>query len=139
MAKGSSKAGGGAGGIVKQATENVKGINGYEVTTANGNKLEFFMRKVDGETFYSNQLGAIPESTPNGMSEQQMLDAITRNGGTVRKYSKQELVNMESQRLKDRQETNEFLNQQYARNKGGDQVNKAYRNTKKANRMAKRR
>jgi len=94
---------------------------------------------VDGETYYSNSLGVVPEPTPNDWTEKEMIDAIKNNGSQVQKYSKSELVNKEAERLKDREETERFLNLEYARNKGADIGAKAYRNTRKAQRIARRR
>lgn len=137
MAKGESGIGGNS--FSKQAAENVKGVNGYNVVSSDGTKLEFYFKTGDGETYYSNSLGALPEPTPNGWTEKEMMDVIKNNGGQVQKYSKSELVNKEAERLKDREETDRFLTREYARNRGADIGAKIYRNSRKASRIARRR
>ena len=136
MGRGSSKAGGSA--FTKEAEKNVSGMTGYNVTTANGDTMEFFFRKDGGETFYTNSIGGTPEPTPNNWTEKQMIERIEDNGGSTEKYSKKELVEKEAKRLEDRAKTSKVLDAAYARNKVGDQVNKAYRNTRRASRIARR-
>ncbi len=142
MGRGSSKISGGAGGgdnnFAKQAAQNVKGITGYNVTRSDGVNLDFFFQTQDGVTYYSNRLGEIPQPTPNGWTEADMIFNIKRFGGSVTSYTNKQLVNMETQRLQDRQQTNDFLNATYTRNRGADQTNRAYRNTRRANRIARR-
>ena len=140
MGRGSSKAGGGGktSAFTKEAEKNVRGMTGYNVTTANGDKMEFFFIKDGGETLYTNSIGGMPEITPNNWSEKQMIERIKGNGGSAEKYSKKELVEKEARRLEYRAKTSKVLDEAYARNKVGDQVNKAYRNTRKANRIARR-
>ena len=140
MAKGSSKGGGAGGALAKQAAENMKGVNGYTVILSDGRKMDYFFQvNDDGKLYQSTNLYYIPEPVPYGYNEAQMMANIERFGGQVTKYSKKQLIDMETARLKDRQETNAFLNQHYARNRGADVGAKAYRNTRKANRIAKRR
>lgn len=136
MAKGKSGIGGNS--FSKQAAENVKGVNGYNVVSSDGTKREFYFQTEGGKTYYSNSLGVVLEPTPNDWTEKEMIDAIKNNGGQVQKYSRSELVNKEAERLKDREETNRFLNNEYARNSGADIGAKAYRNTKRAQRIARK-
>ena len=139
MGRGSSKAGGGGGGnaLAKQAAQNVQGVTGYHVTRADGVELDFFFQSQDGDTYVANNLGEIPQPTPNGWTETQMVNTIRQFGGQVTTYSKQQLVNMETQRLQDRQATNALLNQAYARNSAADAGHRAYRNTRRAQRLAR--
>ena len=141
MGRGTSKAGGSGGGgsINTQAKENIKGLSGYNIVTANGDNVEFYFRKSEGDTYYSNTINGDFEQTPNNWTEQEMIQAVKNNGGTVDKYSNKQLIDIEEKRLKDRAETDKLLNQQYARNKGADLTNKAYRNSKKARSISKRR
>ena len=141
MAKGASKGNGrgGGGGLTQQAEQNVKNINGYNVTRSDGVNLDFYFAvNSDGETMVSNTLGGLFEPTPYGWTESEMISRIEQFGGQTKKYTKSQLVSKETERLKDREETNKTLDQSYARNRIGDLVNKAYRNTKKAGRMARR-
>ena len=141
MGRGSSKAGGGGGNgnaLATQAAQNVQGVTGYHVTRSDGVNLDFFFQTQNGGTYVSNSLGDIPQPTPNGWTETQMVNTIRQFGGQVTTYSKKQLINMETQRLQDRQATNDLLNQAYARNGAADVGSKAYRNTKKAQRIARR-
>ena len=141
MGRGTSKAGGGAGGnssLQSQATQNVKGVSGYNVTRSDGVNLDFFFQTVDGDTYYSNNLGDIPQPTPNNWTESEMISNIQNFGSTVSRYTKKQLVNMETQRLQQRQQTNDILNQAYARNSGADVGSRIYRNTRRAQRIARR-
>ena len=135
MAKGESGIGSNA--ISKEAAERVKGMSGYHVS-GDGIDLDFYFQKVDGETYVSNNIGDIPEPTPNNWTEKEMIDALKQNGSQVEKYSKSQLINQESERIKYRQQTNDFLNNEYARNSGADIGAKIYRNTKKAQKIARR-
>lgn len=140
MGRGSSKAGGGGGGnaLATQAVQNVQGVTGYHVKRSDGVELDFFFQTQNGDTYVSNSLGEIPQPTPNGWTETQMVNTIRQFGGQVTTYSKKQLVNMETQRLQDRQATNNLLNQSYARNGVADATNRAYRNTRRAQRLARR-
>jgi acetylornithine/succinyldiaminopimelate/putrescine aminotransferase len=141
MGRGSSKAGSGGGGgnaLATQAAQNVQGVTGYHVKRSDGVDLDFFFQTQDGDTYVSNSLGEIPQPTPNGWTETEMVNTIRQFGGQVTTYSKQQLVNMETQRLQDRQATNSLLNQSYVRNSGADAVNRGYRNTRRAQRSARR-
>ena len=120
------------------AIDNVDGVNGYAVKTSNGENMEFYFKKTNEGTFYGNAINRIDEPTPNNMTERQMIDRIKSNGGKTSKYSKNELVDKEVTRIQDRRETNNMLNREYARNRGADQNAKAYRNTRRANRIARR-
>ena len=85
MGRGSSKAGGGGGGnaLATQAAQNVQGVTGYHVTRADGVELDFFFQTQDGDTYVSNNLGDIPQLTPNGWTETQMVNTIRQFGGQV--------------------------------------------------------
>lgn len=143
MGRGSSKAGGGSGGrnanpLATQAAQNVQGVSGYHVTRSDGTVLDFFFQTQDGITYMSNNLGDIPQPTPNGWTETQTINTIKQFGGQVSAYSKQQLVNMETQRLQGMQQTNALLNQAYVRNSGADTGNRIYRNTRRAQRINRR-
>ena len=143
MGRGSSKAGGSGGGasndsLTKQATQNVQGVSGYHVVRSDGVILDFFFVTQNGETYMSNNLGDIPQPTPNGWSEAQLINTVKQFGGQVSAYSTQQLVNMEIQRLQGRQQTNALLNQAYVRNSVADAGNRGYRNTRRAQRISRR-
>ena len=139
MGRGSSKAGGGGGNpLVTQATQNVQGVTGYNVTRSDGVNLNYFFQTQNGETYVANNLGDVPRPTPNGWTETQMINTVRQFGGQVTPYTHQQLINMETQRLQDRQQTNAFLDQSYVRNGGADAVNRGYRNTRRAQRQARR-
>lgn len=144
MGRGSSKigGGGGAGGdnsILSQAKENIKGVSGYNVTAANGDNIEFYFSKdSNGNTLYGNAINDITNETPNNWSESQMINAIKNNGGSVSKYNQNQLLQIEVNRLNDRAATNTVLNNAYARNAGADIGHRAYRNTRRANRINRR-
>ena len=121
-----------------QAKQNIQGVTGYNVTAANGDNMEFYFKKSGDNTFYANKIGDMYEPTPNNWTEKQMINRIKSNGGTADKYSNTQLLDKEINRIKDRAEMNTFLNNAYARNKEADQGNKAYRNTKKSRRIARR-
>lgn len=140
MGRGSSKAGGGGNkATLSSEYSNIQGVTGYSIKTADGNNMEFYFSKQDGQTYYRNTLSEVPEPTPNNMTESQMINRIKQNGATVKKYSDKELQDKEKKRLKDRKETSDFLDAYTARNSGADATNKAYRNSKRAGRIAKRR
>ena len=141
MGRGASKAGGlsGGGTITTQAKENIKGLTGYSITTSSGDEIEFYFRKSGDDTFYSNTINGNFEQTPNNWTEKEMIQAVENNGGSANKYSNKQLLNIEKNRLEEKRKTDEFLNKEYARNKGADITHKAYRNTKKAKRISKRR
>lgn len=142
MGRGNSGISGGAGGnqtVLSQARENIKGVSGYNVTTADGGTMEFYFAKNDdGDTLYGNSINNIANETPNGWTENQMIAAIQNNGGTVDKYSKNQLLQIEVDRLNDRVATNTMLNNAYARNADADVGHRAYRNTRRANRISRR-
>lgn len=117
----------------------VKGINGYNVVTANGENRTFYFEKSGDTTYYRNSINGVGEPTPENMTEKEMIQRIQNNGGTVTKKTTKELQAEMDAYKKDREATNELLNNVYARNRGADQNNKAYRNTRKANRIARRR
>lgn len=85
----------------------------YSVRTADGQNLEFYFRRYNGETYYSNTINGEPQATPNGWTESQMIDRIVQNGGTVDKKTQSQLRDEYSQYQEDRRQTNEFLNQAY--------------------------
>lgn len=115
------------------------GMTGYNVTTANGQKMTYYFEKSDEGTMYKRSIGALYEPTPNNMTEKEFIQRVQANGGTVEKISNAELARQQEEYRQDRERTNEFLNNTYARNKGADSNNKAYRNTKKAQRINRRR
>ena len=122
MAKDASK-GGGGGGLV-----NIENTNGYDITTANGEKMQFFIRQTDGGvTFFRRDLSDIMEPTPEGMTEKEMIQAIKNNGGTVRKISAKQLEAMERARLAARKKSDELLNQAYVNDKKKKKGSKANR------------
>lgn len=137
MGRGSSK-GGGGGALAAEARERVKGVTGYNITRADGGKMEMFFRESGGETYYSNDIGELPTPTPNGWTAAEMIARIEQNGGTATKYTKAQLVKKETERLEARRQTDELLNREYARNRHADANNKAYRNTRRAQRIARR-
>lgn len=101
--------------------------------------MEFYFAKDDnGQTFYGNSIHDITNPTPNGWTESQMISRIKSNGGKSTKYKKDDLINKEVEYLAYRRETNTLLNNAYARNKGADIGAKAYRNTRKAQKLARR-
>ena len=123
-----------------QAYANTEGINGYTVTSANGDNTEFYFAKTtSGRTLYGNYINHIDNPTPNGWTEKQMIDRVKQNGGSASKYTKNQLVDKEVARLEDRKATDDFLNKEYVRNKGADLGHKAYRNSKAARRISRRR
>lgn len=122
------------------AIDNTKGVTGYDITAANGDKTEFYFHKSpDGGTLYGNSINHIDTNTPNGWTEKEMIQAVKNNGGSASKYSQNQIVDKEVARLNDRAATNDFLNKEYVRNKGADATHKAYRNSKSARRISRRR
>lgn len=73
------------------------------------------------------------------MTPKEMMARAKSNGANVKAVKSKDLVQMHKNYKKDREETNDFLNRSYVRNKGADETNKEYRNTLKATRLARRR
>lgn len=140
MGRGSSKVGGGNQTVLSQAQENIKGVSSYNVVTADGGTMDFYFIKTSGgDTLYGNSINGIANETPNGWTENQMITAIQNNGGTVDKYSKNQLLQIEIDRLNNRAATNAILDNAYVRNTVTDAGNRAYRNTRRASRISRRR
>ena len=111
MGRGSSKAGGAGGNI------DIKGINGYDVKTADGQKMTFFFEKSEGITYYKNGIGEIGEPTPNNMTEKEFISRVEQNGASVDKMTKSEVKRKYDEYKKDREETNRVLDEAYVRDK----------------------
>ena len=99
----------------------------------------YFIKTSGGDTLYGNSINGIANETPNGWTENQMITAIQNNGGTVDKYSKNQLLQIEIDRLNNRAATNAILDNAYVRNTVTDAGNRAYRNTRRASRISRRR
>lgn len=126
-------------GSIGKSAENNSGISGYNVTTSNGQKMIFYFEKSpDGTTYYRNTINGVGEPTPNNMTEKEFVERIKNNGGTADRMSDADITKQLADYKKDREEFNDMMNREYARNRGADLGEKAYRNTKKANRIAKR-
>ena len=139
MGKGTSPMGRSSGSeIAVQAKANIKGVEGYKITNKDGDTIEIYFRKSGDTTYYSRSINDIGDATPNGWTKEQMLARVKGNGGSYSRYSKKDLLAQEVKRLKGKSQTEKLLNQSSVRNKSGDLVNKAYRNFKKASRIAKR-
>ena len=137
MAKGSSKGGGGG---ANNALLNIENTNGYDITTANGEKMQFFIRdNGKGTTFFRRDLSDMLEPTPAGMTEKQMIQAIKDNGGTVKKIPAKQLEAMELKRLADRKKTDAFLNQAYVNDTTMKKGSKTNRKNRAFNRRQSRR
>ena len=74
----------------------------------------------------------------NGLTLEQITANAKNAGATVRTYTKRELKKYDAEYAADRKATSEFLDRVYARNRDADLGHKAYRNTRKASRIAKR-
>ena len=101
----------------------------------NGDKVNYVFMSKNGNNYYAQGVGAIPKPTPNNMSASEMMSRAKSNGAKVDAIKEKDLVEMYKKRNKERKETNEFLNRDNVRNRGGDITNKAYRNYKKATRL----
>lgn len=138
MAKGKSKIGGGSSsGGRSEAEQNVKGINGYKVTTASGDEMELFFAKNGDTNYYKRDLTEMFEETPNNWTEKQMIDRINENGGKAEKYSKKELVDKEQNRIEQRKQSDALLNQAYVSDKTmkkGSKANRIRNRNRKAGR-----
>ena len=135
MGRGSSKAGGGSGGggMVADA---IKGMTGYKIQTPSGDNMEMYFEKRNGDTYYTSEIGATPERTPNGMTEREMVSRIQDNGGVVEKYTKSELIEKEERRRKNRKESNKMLDQAYVNDKD---MKQGSRSDRTGNRVRRRR
>lgn len=129
MGRGNSGRGGGN----TANTEN--GITALTVVTSDGTRLEF--QKVNGK--YYNVTDNNPEELPAGINFKTIASNAEKQGAKVEKLTPKDLEKKKKKHAAYRKEMDEFLNNQTARNRHADQVNKAYRNTKKASRIAKRR
>lgn len=116
------------------AAEAVKGMTGYKVQTASGDNMEVYFRKQGGETYYTSEFGAIPEKTPNNMTEREMVNRIKDNGGKVEKYTKAELVEKEEKRRKNRKESDKMLDQAYVNDRDMKQGSRSDRTGNRARR-----
>lgn len=116
----------------------IKGVSGYDVTTASGNKMTYYLETVDGVTYYRDTINGVGEPTPNNMTEKEFIARIQENGGTVAKKSSSELLKEYEDYIKDREATSKFLDESYVRNKDADSGERAYRNYKRASRRNRR-
>ena len=139
MAKGASKLGGGNNGGrgMSEAVQNMKGINGYKVTTATGDEVEMFFTKNGDTNYYKNSLTDTFEETPNNWTEKQMIDRINENGGNAQKYSKQELEDKEQTRIEQRRQSDKLLDAAYLQDetmKRGSRANRIRNRNRKRGR-----
>lgn len=126
-------------GSTGKTAQNNSGISGYNVTASNGQKLTFYFEKSsDGTTYYRNTINGVGEPTPDNMTEKQFIERIKNNGGTADKMSDADITKQLADYRKDREEFNAMMNRESVRNRGADLGERAYRNTRRASRIAKR-
>lgn len=104
----------------------------------NGEKTTYIFQSQNGNNFYMRGVGDTPKPTPDNISATEMMNRAKNNGAKVDAIKEKDLIEMYKKRKKDRKETNEFLNRDNVRNRGGDITNKAYRNYKKSTRLSRR-
>lgn len=123
----------------KEIEKSLQNTTAYNLKNRGGEEMTYYFTKgTDGNTYYTDKLGGIPKQTPQGLTEKQMISRAKDNGVKVSKIAKSDLVEMEKKRRKDRKETERFLTNDNVRNKGADAQNRAYRNYRRASRLAKR-
>ena len=127
---GSRGAGSGRGNTAN--TEN--GIQALTVITSDGTRLEF--EKHEGK--YYNTTGRMPEELPSGITFKSITENAALTGATVEKLTPKDIEKKRKENAAYRAEMDEFLNREYARNRHADQNNKAYRNSRRSQRISKR-
>ena len=115
------------GGRGSSGSGKIKGVS-IEVAGMPGT-LEY--RLVNNKVYRLSQ-GGTPEEAPSIKSLDQVIRLAKQNNYKVEKYTQKDLNKMEKQRATEKEQTDKLLNNAYAKNKVGDQINKAYRNFRKA-------
>ena len=127
MGRGSSKAGGGG-----AVAGNIN--SAYTVTSNTGQTLQWYFTTSNGNTFYRNSIGAMPEPTPGNMTESEMISRVKANGGSAQKKTNAQIRREYSEYEKGREETNAFLNSAYLTDRAFTRGMRASRTTNRANR-----
>ena len=107
---------------------NFSQVKGLSVRVSPTMSLEY--RQVRNRVYSIDENGT-PQELPF-KSLKEVSSRAQKQGFEIKKLTQKDLDKRESQRKRNRAETDRILNQESARSKVGDQINKAYRNFKKS-------
>lgn len=106
--RGSSSGMGSKGGAGKIKTRGVS-------VSLNGETTEYYFHSSEGTNYYQRLIDGKPQPTPNNMTMQEFINRAKSNGASVKKISDQEIKRTKQDYKKDREKTNEWLNDQWYR------------------------
>ena len=106
--------------------------SGYTVTSATGQTMEWYFSSANGQNYYRNSIGEIPEPTPNNWTDKQMIARVKENGGTAKEKTKTELKKEYAQYTSEKEATNRLLNQAYVSDRAFVKNSRQYRTGRRA-------